>query len=372
MRLKTNNLKTTATAATAISLASILASGDSAIVFGGAVKALGDGKYRAPLVTFSTSADPDLTKDYFTKSTDFWREFPSEITTIYSHAQDPTMKSAKIGENGKAALSVDDAGVWMEGQLNLADQYEAAIYSMIEAGKMGTSSGSAPHLVERVESNVKGVYEIKSWPLVEASLTPCPAEPRNRVVPLKSLKSSLLGSFGSYWYGDSWYDPDTDDFDPAQEMTCAAASRLHDRLCTAVGNIIRAEGLDNAAKLEALQGVTSEYSTLLMKAAEALLAALPAEEDGGDADDAADVLKALMGRSAIRPATVKDFERFLRDAGGYSRQEAKQIVSDGIKSLLRDAESPNDALKQQLVKESLLLDSRRLTLKTVAMAGVNQ
>ena len=40
-------------------------------------------------------------------------------------------------------------GVWVEGILNMRDDYEKALYNLAKQGKLGWSSGTASHLVER-------------------------------------------------------------------------------------------------------------------------------------------------------------------------------------------------------------------------------
>jgi len=162
---------------------------ETLIQFGGAVKALGDGRFEAPLVTFGTAKKHDLAKDFFTAQTDYWTDFPTVRPMIYNHGLDKEMKSKRIGVNGSCELELRDAAVWMTGQLKIADDYQKAIYTLIEEEKIGTSSGSASHLVER--KSVDGAYEILSWPIVEASLTPEPCEFRNRVVPIKSWGDHL-------------------------------------------------------------------------------------------------------------------------------------------------------------------------------------
>jgi hypothetical protein len=157
---------------------------DVMVVIGGMVKSLGDGKFSAPLVTFSDQHSPDLAKDFFTKDTNFWVRFPSEIPLLYQHGQDTKMKTTRLG-GGSVKVSQDELHVWMEGQLNLANEYEAYIHSLIEQGKMGASSGSASHLVER--KSVGDAFHVTSWPIVEGSLTPNPCEPRNKVMSLKSF-----------------------------------------------------------------------------------------------------------------------------------------------------------------------------------------
>lgn len=155
---------------------------DTLVYQGGAVKALGNGRVGGHLVLFSTAADPDLTGDFFTKSTAFKLDkYPSPIL-LYEHAMDPKIGDREIGE---AKASVDGVGVWVEAQLAMRDAYEEAIYKLAEAGKLGWSSGTAGHLVRR--KAVGKSYEVTSWPIVEASLTTHPAEPRTSAVPLKSL-----------------------------------------------------------------------------------------------------------------------------------------------------------------------------------------
>jgi len=155
---------------------------DDILVFDGSeVKALEGGKVAGYLVRFSTKSDPDLTGDYFTPDTDYGTAVKTAI--LYQHGFDPKMKRRKIGEG---ELRKDEIGVWVEAQLNLRDEYEKAIYDLAAAGKLGWSSGTASHLVER-----DGDGKILAWPLgLDASLTPTPAEPRNSAIPLKSLITS--------------------------------------------------------------------------------------------------------------------------------------------------------------------------------------
>lgn len=150
------------------------------ITFGSEIKALGGGKVGGYLIRFSTAEDPDLTNDYFSKETNL--HYPESLPVLYNHGLDKTLKKRVIGS---AHVVAEDAGLWAESQLNLADEYEQEIYKLAEAGKLGYSSGALSHLVER-EPAGKAMH-IKSWFIGEVSITPTPAEPRNRVVSLKSL-----------------------------------------------------------------------------------------------------------------------------------------------------------------------------------------
>lgn len=155
------------------------------ITFGTEVKALGDGKLGGYLVRFSGAADPDLTGDYFTAETDFGEH--DETPVLYHHGLDTNLKARVLG---KGKTKKDSVGIWVEAQLQMRDEYEKAIYEMAQAGKLGWSSGTAPHLVERV---VEGkAARITRWPLgLDASLTPTPAEPRNAAITLKAYIAEL-------------------------------------------------------------------------------------------------------------------------------------------------------------------------------------
>lgn len=180
------------------------------IAYGNEVKALGDGKVGGYLVRFSGPDAPDLTGDFFTKATDFDTEFPGRATVYYHHGLDKTLKRRKLAT---AQMTEDDTGVWVEAQLSLRDEYEKAIYKLAEAGKLGWSSGTAPHLVDR-EPEGKAA-RITRWPLgLDASLTPTPAEPRN-VVSIKSLTGDSLLDIGDETEGE-----------PEAEAAAPAASEV--------------------------------------------------------------------------------------------------------------------------------------------------
>lgn len=156
--------------------------------FGGAVKAVGGGKIEGYLVRFGSPKDTDAEGEYFSKSTDFDIQEGAQASIYYHHGMDPVMKRRKLG---RGTMRVDELGVWVEGQLDLRDQYEKAIYAMAEQGKLGWSSGTAGHLVDR--QRVGKAVHITAWPLgADASLTPTPAELRNAAVPVKSLSTESI------------------------------------------------------------------------------------------------------------------------------------------------------------------------------------
>jgi HK97 family phage major capsid protein len=156
---------------------------DTLVAFGGAIKTLGDGRLGGHLIVYGDPATPDIEGDFFTPETAFDFEDGDSRPVYYLHGLDGALKKRRIG---RATLRRDALGVWIEAQLDLRDEYERALYDLAQAGALGWSSGAAAHLVER--QRVGKSQRVHKWAIAEASLTPTPAEPRARVVALKSLK----------------------------------------------------------------------------------------------------------------------------------------------------------------------------------------
>jgi HK97 family phage major capsid protein len=152
------------------------------INYGQTVKALPDGKIGGYLVTFGGL---DLTGEYFDQVTDFGEY--ARLPVMYHHGKTLQIKKRRIGT---AEVTLDEIGLWAETQLEMRDEYERMVYELASNGKLGWSSGSAEHVIER-EQDAKGVH-ITQWFMAEASLTPMPAEPRNTVIPLKSFMSDEI------------------------------------------------------------------------------------------------------------------------------------------------------------------------------------
>jgi HK97 family phage major capsid protein len=164
---------------------------DILVAFGDSVKATqlenGDVKLGGYLVRFSTADDPDLTGDYFTKNTDFGNSDKSD--GWFNHRLPVEFDGKRVVYDDQlpdARLKKDDVGVFAEIVLGARNEYEKAIADLGLAGKLGWSSGTASHLVDRRRAGK--AYEITRWKLgLDASLTPTPAEPRNAVMSIKSL-----------------------------------------------------------------------------------------------------------------------------------------------------------------------------------------
>jgi len=145
----------------------------------------------------------DLTGDTFTAETDFWLDKPQgPRPVLYEHS----FEALGLKVLGMAEFRPDEAGLWVEAQIQRSEEYQKLIEPLVRAGVLGWSTGAPGHLVRRDGG------EIRSWPIAEVSLTPTPAEPRTLgVSELHSLADaapvikSLVATGG-------------DDSSPAQEM----------------------------------------------------------------------------------------------------------------------------------------------------------
>jgi len=157
------------------------------IHFGSDVKMKTDGTVEGYLVLFGSADEADFVGDYFTKSTDFDLEpdGTGRATLYFNHGLDPVIGTRKLNHGMKAELSLEDKGVWIQGKLDEADEYDAMVIDLIRRrqnrGKaIGWSSGTLGHLMQRHEVK-SGIYEITKWPLAsDASLTHTPADYRNQ------------------------------------------------------------------------------------------------------------------------------------------------------------------------------------------------
>jgi hypothetical protein len=136
-------------------------------------------------IRFSGPDQKDLTGEYFTAKTYLGSHHGDGADVLFNHgfAWDNAFGEicAKVFATAKATL--DEVGVFVQHTLELADEYEAAIAKLVEAGKLKWSSGTASHLAKKSATG-----EITRWPIAEFSYTPTPAEPRlPAIAPLKSV-----------------------------------------------------------------------------------------------------------------------------------------------------------------------------------------
>lgn len=170
---------------------------ESLVYFGDALKALDDtGKIGGYLVRFSDGTQKDLSGEYFTADTFLGSREGDGVDTVFHHGQ-PLPVKAKLTKAAMQELEGlrdhvfapvktkrDTIGIFAETVLNMADEYEKAVFGLVKAGKLGWSSGAVGHLVKKADDG-----RILRWPIGEASITPQPCEILNRAFPVKSIDS---------------------------------------------------------------------------------------------------------------------------------------------------------------------------------------
>jgi len=112
----------------------------------------------------------DLEGETFTPETDYDLGLVPHKPLLYDHSYNDKIGAKRLGI--VKAIDPREAGLWIEAELQKHEAYVSEVLKLVEAGALGLSSGSVAHLTRR-EGGV-----IKSWPIVEFSLTATPAEPR--------------------------------------------------------------------------------------------------------------------------------------------------------------------------------------------------
>ena len=158
------------------------------------IKALDDdGRIGGYLLIWGSPSQRDLQGEYFTPETPSWGCTGMTVAPPCTHhGQDDALKSALVGVLD--TLRADETGLWAEAQLEKRLRYFRALLALVQRGALAWSSGSLPHLRE-----VASDGRILRWPIVEGSLTPTPAEPRQTGI--QTLKSAYdaLGLDSERW-----------------------------------------------------------------------------------------------------------------------------------------------------------------------------
>jgi HK97 family phage prohead protease len=361
------------------------------------IKMTSDGKVSGYLVRFGNLNDTDLEKDYFTKSTDFGVDLSNGkeagIGLYYNHGMDPVLRTKKIGY---AQIKMDDRGVWLRGQLDMADDYNKMIFEMAKMGKLGLSSGAASHLVEREKMGKS--FEIKRWTLAEASLTPQPAEHRNmveakryynemgRFVPYSKEELALMEDkeYNDYMRMISENMPMKSDYEEEEsddvegmieglEIVGASPEQISMTLFDGIEEDLISDTMHCLYK-RMLEGVMGVYETsgdpMVVNAIlqEFHMRALDLFNKLSMSEDATmmmemDNMKSILSHA---PKNIKEVERSLRDALDLSRSKAKTLAKL-VWENLRDVELPSEPetkTKQiDIEKEILRKDLLKRALK---------
>ena len=133
------------------------------------------------LLLWGGPKEKDLQGDYFTPETELWLDHYKSAPTLFHHGLDDTVGLSQIGR--RITAKSDDTGVWVEDWIDKSNRYWAVVEPLLEADRLFYSPGSAPHLVKRAKSG-----ELLSFPVIEDTLTPMPAQYRLR--PIEEIEAT--------------------------------------------------------------------------------------------------------------------------------------------------------------------------------------
>lgn len=168
---------------------------DEVLTFtGDTLKSLGDGRVGGYLVRFTDANTKDLSGEYFTDKTYYGARDGDGIDCLFHHSQPIAGIDASYTDHIFAPIKThrDAVGIFGETVLNMADEYERKVSELVDAGKLGWSSGAASHTCRKSEDG-----EILRWILAEGSLTPTPCDSNNHggIRPMKSLATEDAEAF---------------------------------------------------------------------------------------------------------------------------------------------------------------------------------
>lgn len=143
---------------------------------------LGSAKWRVLAIPFGGPFEgKDFDGEFFSPRTDIKPDWFRERPVLWHHGRDDRLKDAVLGTQDD--LTKDDEGWWAQMWLDRSSRYWAEVDSLLQRGRVFGSSGSIPHLVRTDHKS----GEILVWPHIEQTLTPTPANPFARVVPVKAV-----------------------------------------------------------------------------------------------------------------------------------------------------------------------------------------
>ncbi len=158
--------------------------GERLIAFGGAIKSINGNEIAGFLVEPPEDGVSDLQRERFAVDTDYALDLYAERPLLFHHGLDDGVGTKKIGTI--KSLTPRDGGLWLQAVLDERNEYVQYVKKLIDMGALGFSSGSLPHLVEITPDGT-----IKRWPVVEGSLTHTPADPRTKVMTVKSYLDTI-------------------------------------------------------------------------------------------------------------------------------------------------------------------------------------
>ena len=236
----------------------------------------------------------DLLNTYFEPSTDYGPYYRS-AQMFYHHGMDLKVGLETIGKAVRA--EIDDVGLWVEGQLDKSSKYWRGIQDLVKQGKLYWSGGTAGHLIRYAEDGMG----LRSFPIVEWSLTPTPGQPR--LMPVDFLRSVGIEV-------DDQIDGVTDGEASVTELD----GQKRDETANAVRNTEPPTIIKTKTYLEALMDTQEGKTELAATVADAVRAALDAQRKAQEDAEAKknEAVRAAEQAEADRKAMVEQITAEVR------------------------------------------------------------
>ena len=160
----------------------------------------------------------DLDGEYFSPRTDIKADWFPTRPVLWQHGKDVSLKDVVMGTEDD--LEKKDDGWWATMWLDRSARYWSQVSALLAAGKVYGSSGALGHLVQKAKDG-----EILTWPHIEQTLTPTPANPFARVVPAKAVADFTLSGLSPADL-ETYLSSEDDGETPAMERLTAALDDL--------------------------------------------------------------------------------------------------------------------------------------------------
>lgn len=277
----------------------------------------------------------DLHGDGFAPDTNFMLSLVPTKIVLYDHGYNKSIGQAIIGAVKTSSIKLDDFGMWVEAELDRHNEYAEYVLELVKRGVLGYSSGSVPHLVQRIGKS------ITQWPIIEFSLTPTPAEPR--IVGVEIIKSlaEYDDAFGAFLpEGDGTspaHDADAGAEEPTQENTqqieaekSAGDFEMDNELQEQVIET-PANGVAPAVDTDAIVSAVSERVTKSLEAFESRLKKIE-EEPVNVAPVQVETKNVNISKTGLGDTWQKAYLSFLRegDDGGLKHLKASNDTDMNI------------------------------------------
>jgi hypothetical protein len=143
---------------------------------------LGGNKYRVLAIPFGGPLNgKDADQEFFSAKTDIKPNWFDRRPLLFHHGQDSKVKDESIGYTDD--LEQDEEGWWVTAWVDRASRYWQRINELMEAKVIFGSSGTLNYLAKVDHKS----GEILTWPFVEETFTPTPANFFSRLTPAKTI-----------------------------------------------------------------------------------------------------------------------------------------------------------------------------------------